>query len=159
MLPSTFPPFVGSKISQLPKRQAVPRVAIVTPTPPKSEEEEDEEEDVTAPTSNSPSKALGPVYVPDVESEKYEVIMATPLEDVDPTMLGLPSGVVIKPASQVIVNPSYVGLPSYHLKEIKFRYFQGGLGSRPCHTANPQLSHGCVSVQTSTLAPPIRETT
>jgi len=98
--PSTFPPFVGSKISQLPKRQAVPRVAIVTPTPPKSEDEDEEEEEVTAPTNSSPSKALGPVYVPGV-AEKYEVIMATPLEDVDPTMLGLPSGVVIKPASQV----------------------------------------------------------
>ena len=105
--PSTFPPFVGSNISQLPKRQAVPRVVIITPTPPKSEDEEEEEEEVTAPTNSSPSKALGPVYVPGV-AEKYEVIMATPLEDVDPTMLGLPSGVVIKPASQVIVNPSYV---------------------------------------------------
>ena len=58
---------------------------------------------MNAHTNSSPLKALGPVYVPGV-SEKYVVIMATPLEDVDPTMLGLPSGAVIKPASQVIVN-------------------------------------------------------
>ena len=105
--PSTFPPFVGSKISQLPKRQAVPRVTIITPSPPKSEDNEEEEALVNAFTNSSPLKALGPVYVPGV-SEKYVVIMATPLEDVDPTMLGLPSGAVIKPASQVIVNPSYL---------------------------------------------------
>ena len=68
---------------------------------------------VNAPTSSPPVKALGPVYVPGV-TEKYEVIMATPLEDVDPTKLGLPSGVVIKPASQVIVQsqPLYSSTPS-----------------------------------------------
>ena len=81
----------------------MPRVTIITPTPPKSEDNEEEEASVNAQTNSSPLKALGPVYVPGV-SEKYVVIMATPLEDVDPTMLGLPSGAVIKPASQVIVN-------------------------------------------------------
>ena len=110
---STFPPFVAGKIFQLPKRQAVPRVTIITPSPPKIRDEEKEEVVVNAPTSSPPVKALGPVYVPGV-TEKYEVIMATPLEDVDPTKLGLPSGVVIKPASQVIVQsqPLYSSTPS-----------------------------------------------
>ena len=101
--PSTFPPFVAGKISQVPKRQAVPEVIIITPSPSKNEDANIEDLFANTPAYNPSFKALGPVYIPSV-TEKYEIIEATPLEEVDPAMLGLPSGAVIKPASQVILQ-------------------------------------------------------
>ena len=96
----------------MPKRQAVPEVIIITPSPSKNEDANIEDLFANTPAYNPSFKALGPVYIPSV-TEKYEIIEATPLEEVDPAMLGLPSGAVIKPASQVIAKSAHDLLKHY----------------------------------------------
>lgn len=55
-------------------------------------------------TRKKASQALGPVYVPGLTREQEGPIVAVPVEEVDPAVLGLPTGARIKPASQIFAK-------------------------------------------------------